>query len=149
MRPRLLYRTVDHNGGLVFATEPEARRVARIHRAIEDARTWAEFRSLMSRRDYSEVLAAIDLTGERRPKGKDEFSGEGVPGWTDGEYPTWLQAGMDYVIPRKVLIRYGELKDTWLNGSYWHLPPEREQEIVRALESLGFEVERAQDLRFW
>lgn len=149
MKPRLLYRTVDHNLGLVFATEAEARRVDRIHRAIEQARTWAEFRSMMSRRDYSKVLAVLDQVGERRPKGKDEFSGECLPGWTDGDYPTWLQAEMDYEIPQEVLMTYGERKDTWLNGSYWHLPPEREQEIVRALESLGFEVVPAQDLRFW
>jgi hypothetical protein len=144
----LLYRTVGHNGGLVFALEHEARRVARIHKAIDNARTWAEFRSLMPRKDYSEVLASFDGTGQPRPRGADEFSGEQVPGWSDGDYPTWLQQEMTHVLPLEVLEEYGTLKSTAINGSYWHLPPEREAEIVTALEALGIVVKRAARLQF-
>ena len=133
----LLYRIVGHNGGLVFALEHEARRVAHIHEAIGNARTWAEFRSLMPQQDYSEILASFDDAGEQRPGGADEFSGEQLPGWSDGDYPTWLQQEMEHVVPMQILEEYGTLESTAINGSYWHLSSERETEIVAALEALG------------
>lgn len=149
MKETLFYRTAGHNGGLVFAPEGEARRVAQIHRAINKARTWAEFRSLMPRADYSEIMAWFDRWGEGRPRGKDKFSGEGVAGWSDGDYPTWLQQTMDYVIPDEILREFGELSHTHFNGSYWHLPPEREREIVAALRARGFVVRKQSKLGFW
>jgi hypothetical protein len=148
MATTLLYRTVPHNGGLVFALEHEARRVAQIHRAINTARTWAEFRSLMPRKDYSEVLASRDDADLPRPRGSDEFSGERIPGWSDGDYPTWLQQEMSYVVPLEVLKAYGTLHSTFINGEYWHLPPERTSAIVAALEILGMVAINAEKLQF-
>ncbi len=115
---------------------------------MSQATTWAEFRSLMPRKDYSRVVSAIDMTGEPRPRGKDEFSGDQIPGWNDGDYPTWLQLEMDGILPRKVLEKYGTLQHTFVNGSYWHLPPEHATKIVAALRAEGYVVRKADDLRF-
>ena len=149
MKKKLLYREVDHNGGLVFATESEGRRVARIHHALKTARTWAEFRSLMPRKDYSAVVRTFDDMGESRPRGVDEFDAEQVPGWREGSYPTWLQQEMAHVLPSQVLEKYGSLQSTWVNGAYWHIPASQEAEVVEALTALGFKLEKVDNLYFW
>lgn len=148
MKPRMLYRSTGDGDSLVFALAAEARRVHRINHAISTARTWKEFRSLMPRRDYSDVLAAIEDCDGQRPRGSDEFSGECVPGWCDGYYPTWLQQTMEHVVPASVLMAHGTRVLSMHNGPYWKLPLESEAVIVRALEALGWDVRRAEDLDF-
>jgi hypothetical protein len=102
---KLLYRIAPHNGGLVFAPPSRARFVARIHEAIASAENWEQFPHLMPRKAYSEVLEiAFDDNGEPRTRGRDPFSGEMVPGWSDGDYPPWLQREMDHVVPEEVLV---------------------------------------------
>lgn len=149
MRGKLLYRVVGHNGGLVFAPAERARRVARIHEAIATAETWAQFRKLMPRRDYSYIIrASFDDQGERRPRGEDSFSGDMLSGWSDGDYPPWLQKEMEDVVPENVLERYGKRERTFVNGSFWMLPPEHLGAICEALEAIGWELEAAEGLRF-
>lgn len=148
MGKSLLFRVVDDNGGLVFAFEHEARRVAQINHAIDKATTWSQFRSLISSGEYSAILDALEDAGESQPRGSDEFSGEQIPGFCDGDYPTWLQQEMEHVVPLQILEKYGTLKTTVINGLYWHLPPERESEIVEALRVQGFTVEKAANLGF-
>jgi hypothetical protein len=64
-------------------------------------------------------------------------------------YPTWLQQEMKSLIPPEVLETYGELVDTSINGSYWHLPPESERAIVATLKARGFLVKKAAKLGFY
>ena len=149
MEKKLLYRVVEHNGGLVFAWPERARYVARIHEAINTATTWEQFRRLMPRQEYSKILRiAFEDNGESRPRGQDPFSEDMLPGWSDGDYPPWLQQEMENVVPREVLERYGKLETTPLNGSYWMLPPEHLESICASLESMGWKLEAANDLPF-
>ena len=67
-RKVLLYTRSPDNRGLVLAEKARAECVARVHRAIETASTWAEFRHLMPARGYSEVMHMIDDNGEPRPR---------------------------------------------------------------------------------
>jgi hypothetical protein len=55
---------------------------------------------------------------------------------------------MSYVVPLEVLKAYGTLHSTFINGDYWHLPPERTSAIVAALESLGMVAINAEELQF-
>lgn len=148
MKKKLLYRTVEHNSGLVFAAEDRAKLIARMHGAIESSKTWAEFRKAMPRKEYSAIVQGFDDEGEPRPKGADEFSGEHVPGWSDGDYPPWLQAEMGRLLPQWVLRRFGTLESSVHNGDFWMLPPENADEIVAALQALGWRVQHAPDLHF-
>jgi hypothetical protein len=149
MQPKLLYRVTEANGGLVFAPPEIAQDNARLHQAIETSTTWEQFRKAIPPREYSEVVRyAFDLNGLPRPKGSDPFSSEKVPGWTDGDYPPWLQQRMDEFLPEEVLEKFGNRSDTFLNGDFWFLDPADEGGICAMLRSLGWEVERAQELPF-
>jgi hypothetical protein len=148
MTGKLLYRVVGHNGGLVFATEARARWVARIHHAINSSKTWADFRRAMPRQAYSELLRFYDEQGEPRPKGTDDFTGEMLPGWSDGDYPPWLQCEMSELIPQAILERFGRKESTFLNGSFWWIPPEAADAICSRLSMEGFETEHAPTLPF-
>lgn len=55
---------------------------------------------------------------------------------------------MGYVLPLEILNCYGRCEITFLNGGFWMLPPENLEAICAALESLGWEVESAEDLSF-
>ena len=144
----LLYRIVGHNGGLVFATQKRAEYVARIHRALRMATTWAQFRSLVPRKEYSEIIASFDYNGEPRPKGADDFSPDSVPGFNDGDYPPWLQQQMCTLLPRTLLERFGTLVATHCNGPYWHIDPKVAPDMVKALVAIGFTVKESPELAF-
>ncbi len=144
----LVYRTVGHNGGLVFASESRAKYVARLHQALRTSRTWAQFRAAVPPGEYSAIIRSFDDFGEPRPRSTDSFSAESVPGWSDGDYPPWLQKEMEDVVPMDILEAYGTLERTFVNGCYWHLPSGRASDIVKALEGRGFIVREASDLKF-
>jgi len=147
-RQALFYRLVPHNNGLVFAEKDRALFIARIHNALNNARTWGEFRSLMPRSEYSQIIRAYDEQGEPRPKSTDSFNAEGVAGWSDGDYPPWLQQEMDEIVPVDLLERFGARAMTCLNGDFYEIPPENARPMVRALKRLGYRVKRAQRLDF-
>jgi hypothetical protein len=144
----LFYRTAGHNGGLVFASESRAKYVARLHQALRTSRTWAQFRAAVPPREYSDIIRSFDDFGEPRPRSTDSFSADSVPGWSDGDYPPWLQKEMEHVVPMDILEAYGTLERTSINGGYWHLPAGRASDIVKALEGHGFIVREALDLVF-
>ncbi len=108
-----------------------------------------DFICLNQRREYSQVVRSFDDQGEPRPKGADAFSGEMIPGWTDGDFPPWLQPEMPGLIPTSLLERFGKQQATWLNGSFWWLPPESADSLCAELSALGWKTEHAPSLRFW
>src|SRR5262245_41792008 len=71
------------------------------------------------------------------PAGSDSFSGESVPGWSDGDYPPWLQAEMDW-IAADVWREFGTLESTMLNGSYWKIPANKCEAVCAAFRDQGF-----------
>ena len=148
MKKKLLFRVVPHNSGVVFAAPDRATYIARIHMAIASSTTWGQFRKAMPRAEYSNIVRWFDEKGEPRPKSKDPFSAESLPGWSDGDYPPWLQQEMEKIVPRTVLERFGKRADTYLNGSFWLIPTENLDETCTALNALGWELERAQNLPF-
>jgi len=149
-KTKLLYRTVPHNGGLVFAPEPLARAVAAIHEAIRSSRSWRVFRASLHDRDELEriLVAAFDEQGEERPADSDRFDGEMIPGFTEGDYPRWLQGSMDKHLPNAVLDEFATREVTAVNGSFYFIAEDRADEMCAALRSFGFEVVFTPDLPF-
>jgi hypothetical protein len=148
-RGTLFWRIVAHNGGLVFAPEELALGNANLHRALSRARTWGEFRMMVPRAEYSAIVQrSFDNCGERRPRSSDRFSAEQVAGWSDGDYPEWLQQNMDIYLPDAVLRRYGKSEGTMLNGKFWMIPPESGPSMIRELNALGFKVIHKRNLPF-
>lgn len=149
MKNQLFFRIAPHNGGVVFAAPERAKYVARIHSAINNSTTWGEFRAAMPREEYSDIVRWYDEEGEPRPKSEDPFSGEAVPGWTDGDYPPWLQTEMESQLPRALLEQFGTCEISAINGNFWMIPEENLDAICAALKSLDWDLVRADDLLFW
>jgi hypothetical protein len=148
-----LYYTTHPNGGLVFAEASTAEYNSRIHTALSTSKSWREFREAMPEDAYDAIIdqfrqALEEGDLEELPQDDDAFDGAFIPGYYDGDYPEWLQQSMDYLLPEELLERYGEMRDTALNGSYWHIDTEHEQELVEELRRLGQKVTRRDDLRF-
>lgn len=149
MTKKLLVRTNPYNGGLVFAREERALLISTIHQAIDSSKTWGEFRAAIPAKEYSKIIVgAFEDGGERRPAKSAPFDPEQLPGWSDGDYPPWLQSEMEAVLPRNLLRQFGRLDTTNLNGSFWYIPEENKAAICAALTSLGVTVEDAEHLRF-
>ena len=149
--PKKLFYREAFSGGLVFASPERARFIDQIHQAINQSKTWGEFRATMPEEEYRVLYNRIveDWGVEDAPSEDDEFSSDSVPGYTDGDYPSWLQQEMDEVLPKDILDAYGENTDTMLNGNYCNIDPVVETELVEKLVKLGFEVEKREDLKFW
>lgn len=147
-RPRLLCRINPYNGGVVFADPDRAVLVHRINKAMAKARTWKQFRAGMPRKAYSELMAWFDEAGDRRPRGSDPFEPDFLPGFSDGDYPPWLQQEMDAVVPISVLEKFGKCEGTAVNGPFWMIPAANLEAACAALRVLGYEIEMTEDLEF-
>lgn len=146
---KLLYRLVPHNGGAVFAEDGRARLIAQLHEAIETAHTWGEFSRKLPTSEYQKIITEqFGEEGEPPPSDDDLFSGDEIGGYSDGDYPPWLQSEMDRFLPRDLLEKFGVLSLSALNGSFWHVPEEQMEPMANELRELGFEVVKAQDLHF-
>jgi hypothetical protein len=152
------------NGGAVFASAEDAIRSEAIHGALEESKTWGEFKSRLPEGEWDTVEERLsehygypddgedDEADEDRPRWEDAcapFSAEEIPGFSDGDYPPWLQQCLDEVLPAEVLAQYAERKSSIFNGDFWFIPNERADEVAEALRQRGYEVEEAGFLRFF
>ena len=148
---QLFYRHVPHMKSLVFAPPHKAARISRIRNAFA-AKTWGEFQSRMPEGDILELMETYEQnSGERfiPPQPDDPFNPDEICGaFSDGDYPEWLQQDQDFYLPAEILERWGENKSSVLNGDFWIIDPEQEQEIVDRLRELGILAIRRDDLRF-
>jgi hypothetical protein len=79
---------------------------------------------MIPRTEYSKVIrASFDEMGHRRPKSSHPFDGEQVAGWSDGDYPLWLQQEMDLYLPEEVLREFGRLVFSVMNGPFCKFHP--------------------------
>jgi hypothetical protein len=148
-KEKILYRLVPHNSGAVFASSERALFVAGLHKAIKRSSTWGQFAAAIPAEEYEEIVAKqFDAESMRRPSPSTRFSGEDLWGWSDGDYPPWLQSEMEWVIPDEILEQFGQRKQTFVNGPYWHIPEEQMEPMANALRKRGFDVEKAEDLPF-
>jgi hypothetical protein len=149
LRSRFYY-TVHPNGGLVFAEAGEAEHIHRIHFALENSKTWADFRRLMPTDEYAKIMEILEenLAGDPAPSESDPFDGGLVPGYYDGDYPKWLQQSMHETLPAELLERFAIRESSVLNGPYWSIDEAHERAIVSELRRLGHTVERRDDLSF-
>jgi hypothetical protein len=145
---KYLYRINPAAGSVIIAKEQRARFVGQIHHALNTSKTWGEFRLAMPRGEYSEIMRMRDGNGHPRPKSSDEFEPEGLPGYSDGDYPPWLAAEIGRVVPVEILQKFGTREQTFLNGSFWKIPEANCDAIIEALTQKGFILERAQDIPF-
>jgi hypothetical protein len=84
----------------------------------------------MPPKDFSEVLDSyvegLSFDSEdgdviEPPSEQEPFEPSCVNGFDEGDYPTWLQAEMDLIIPDAILEKFCSLQSTVLSGPYWKL----------------------------
>jgi hypothetical protein len=143
---QLVYRPIPHNTEwLVFSTPQRAYYVHCISTAIKTAKTWADFIEQLPARERKSLRQGM---GDEEPDAKSPFNAEHLPGFSDGDYPPWLQAEMGKHVPATTLEEFGIEENSAINGSYWKVPAENEGPLVKKLIELGFAVSRKDEWHF-
>jgi hypothetical protein len=149
----LFYRDVPHMASLVFAPPELAENGSQIRRAFA-AKTWGEFQALMPEDDLKSLLKSRyenawgDLFVILEPD--DPFDAEDIcAAYFDGDYPYWLQKAQDIWLPNEIIEHWSEEKLSTLNGHFWVIDPQWEQEIVQCLREQGIGAQRRDDLYFF
>jgi len=149
----LFYTNVPHMESLVFAPPKVAEYNSAIHHALE-ATTWGEFKALIPPEEYKQLLERV-RAGEldryndegELPSDDDPFDPDlWFPGFSDGDYPSWLQARQAEWLLEPILKRFAEHKTSVLNGDFWIIDPVCEKDMVEELRREGFRVTRRDDL---
>jgi hypothetical protein len=146
-KPVLVYRNIPHRPDwLAFAEANRAQKIHLIWTAINCAGTWGEF---IDRLPAGEWRSLCRLWDDERPRRKERFNAEQLPGFSDGDYPPWLQTEMGRVLPAIIAEEFGLHQQSVINGTYWDIPAELEQPIVERLVHLGYSVTRRDDWHFY
>lgn len=155
MANTLFYRTSPTNGGIVLAPPRLARYVSRIHHAIATARTWDDFRQRLPAGEYVALLDAMVQHGrdmKQLPAPNQPFVPDWIPGYTQGQYPMWMQQEMASYLDIAVLDvveRLALLETTAFGTTYLFIPPAALDLLERELNALGYALEHAPDLTFF
>lgn len=159
---KLFYTNVPHMELLVFAPPKVAEYNSAIYRALE-ATTWGEFKAMIPPKEYKQLLKRLrdgeydldddegDDTHKQRnlPENNDPFDPDfWFPGFSEGDYPDWLQTKQDLWLPDSILERFARHDTSVLNGDFWIIDPVFEKDIVEELRREGFSVTRRDDLSF-
>ena len=148
-RDVLVYRHIPHKPNqLVFSAEARAYYVHQIWAAIKQAKTWGQFIDLLPPHAWQELRVLMAMDGAI-PGREVAFNAEVLPGYTDGDYPPWLQTEMAKCIPANLLTEFGVRQSSSINGSFWEILAESESRLVDRLRQLGYVVELKSDWIFW
>jgi len=158
---------ISFNGGIVLADERTALHHDAISTALNEARTWGEFRALLSGEwdGVEDLLTGQDGYPEELAKEAEEnpddeydilrwdlddtpFNVESIPGFSDGDYPDWIQQDMDAIVPESLLKRFGEYQSSVHNGDFWFIDQIHLDLLLKYLLALGYQVEDGSHLSF-
>ena len=143
----ILYNTSEPSQGVVFAEKERATAVAQIWSALNTAKTWGEFKAKMPVDEFRDMAENQDWGPEEFDE-EAPFEKDDVPGFSDGDYPEWLQATMLDWFPEELIEKYGPTVNSVLNGPFLQLPTEKTEEIAADLRLLGYTVTKS-DLYFY
>ena len=142
----LFYRAVE---SAVFAPKSLAEKTDRINRALNKSKTWGGFRRRMPPDEYEELMRQeFDEVDEERPDASEWFDSSSISGYSDGDYPDWLQPRMDEWLPVDLLRKYAKRERSTINGDFWHIPESKASALARELRTRGYRVTKKPDLEF-
>ena len=142
----LVYRRIAHRPELlIFAPRDRAFHVHLIWTAISSAKTWGDFIDMLPQGEMNRIKRSLDHELCRQSR----FSGESLPGYSDGDYPPWLQAEIGRCIPSITIEEFGLKQSSAINGPFWEIPTEIEQPLVDRIRQLGLSVELRDDWQFF
>lgn len=139
----VVYGEARSSRGLVFIPKAWAQDLAATYHAVASS-TWGDLKAKASPELLEEVLEMMDL--EEAPADELSFDLDDIPAVNDGDWPDWPEQMMLRWIPREVLDEYGRYESSMLNGPFGVLDESREDEIVAALERLGYFCVRDDEL---
>ena len=128
----LLFDVFD--GGLVVMPLGEAQRLASLNDALELSATWGEFLARVS--DDRDTVAYLREEHDDLPAAEEAFDADELPGFAEGDWPTWPKQAMLDWLPSSVQ-ELGTVEDTLLTGSFLHLDDDRQDEVIEALAAEG------------
>jgi hypothetical protein len=142
----LVYRRIPHKSeSVIIAPRTRALYVNQIWQAINKAKTWRQFASMLPGGEWLSLLDQM----EGKPLGRERFNAEALPGYSDGDYPPWLQSELAQCLPPIVREEFSLKEDSVLNGTYWEIPADIEAPLIDRLRSLGYSVEQREDWFFY
>ena len=142
-----------------------------IQNALEKAKTWGEFRTLMPKGEFEELWHWLSNTGEKiywdgekylfiEPeqldqflkdaegdedyyiiRASDEFDSFGVPGVPDGDYPQFISSMLEG-FTEEFNDKFGEQIASYFSGVWWEFPMDDFVEMKEYLFHHGFSVEK-------
>jgi len=136
----ILYRVGgDGYEGVLFARRKDAEDVAQIRKALENSKTWGEFRTNLPSGEWEQNL---ELCFADFPADDKAFDTDDVPGYGDGDYPQWLKQTQLEWFPPVLIEKYAEVQNSVVNGQMLELPADKAEEIPVDLRAMGHSVER-------
>lgn len=130
------------DGQLVFLLERDALEQQASHRAIREARTWAEFWARLPEDVRAELEDALDWCDEDLPRDDTPFRASDLPGYDDGDFPPTAPAYGTGWLPASIAEAYGVKEHSFVSGTWTEIPAGHEAAVVDALRALGFVVRR-------
>ena len=150
-------------GGLVFIDPDRADEIAGVFQAMQEAKTWGEFRlnfpkawdmyvldivvTALEVYDDADLFVLDDVEALRTelkkydmgrlcPSDDEKFERPGV--CSDGDWPPFPDREMAEWMDDDVIEHYGEWHDTTLNGPYLNFPLKHKEAVLTALKELGY-----------
>ena|ERR1017187_4854887 len=102
-----VYGNIPDCGGLLFIPKEEAVELAALHQALDDAKTWGEFRARVAPRFVTEVNAIFAESDEPLPEDAEPFAADNIWGYSDGDWPESLSTKMFQWVPKSIQQKYG------------------------------------------
>lgn len=137
---KILY-AVSETDAAVFAERSMAESVGRTRQAISESATWGELRKALD--DEAAAELSVMLSDSDIVRTDDEtLDADDIPGYADGDYPTWLQQVMLDWFPSDLIDRYGARSNSVLNGEFIDIPGDCAEEVAEELRQRGHTVER-------
>ena len=140
----LMSETSD--GALLLALPATAERIDSIHRAIDAASTWGEFRAALApaaRIDVDQLFLDQEVEA---PEDHEEFDPSELPLYEDGGFPDWVGKTMLTEVPASVIRSCGREEKSMHDGEFVRFEAQHRQRILDALAELGWTVEERSDL---
>jgi hypothetical protein len=134
---------------LIFMPRKAAEDQIQLWRALENADTWGEFLAQIPanwRQYMNDVVVDLQDDWENDDPEDQPFDPSDIPGYEDGDWlspPT--QVALDWM-PAEIQERLGKVGTSMTGGDHLELDPEREVEIISALESHGYICTKDQKL---
>ncbi len=149
------------NLGLLFVPESRAKELAESNKALLTAKTWGEFKELVSQEMYEFYLVnSAHYEGPGEPKDgdytpydiapetpftpNDVVTYDALPAYPEIEMSEWMPEDVQAKFGRKT--RYSAMDINVPEGVILVLKEKQMDQIVAALEKLGYECRRDDDL---